>query len=46
MKVPRKPLMCVKHTKEELKFYCDTMSMSDLSRLHSDGAQRPQASLP
>ena len=24
VKVPRKPLMCVKHTKEELKFYCDT----------------------
>ena len=22
--LPRKPLMCVKHTKEELKFYCDT----------------------
>ena len=22
--VPRKPVMCVKHTKEELKFYCDT----------------------
>ena len=22
--LPRKPLMCVKHTKEELKFYCNT----------------------
>ena len=24
VKVPHKPMMCVKHTKEELKFYCDT----------------------
>ena len=24
VKVPRKPLMCVKHTEEELKFYCNT----------------------
>ena len=23
IKVPRKPFMCTKHTKEELKFYCD-----------------------
>ena len=36
---PRKPVMCPKHVKEEMKFVCEDCQLSSLSRLHCHQAQ-------